>query len=101
MAQLIVVYWRDIPSQVIASAGRRNQVKVLLPDRFQEAVDTAAMRGGGRETDAYLADWRKSDPETIGDGLQEAADGKAAALEADYPPERLRALVKNGGYTPD
>ena len=101
MAQLTIVYWRDIPSQVIASAGRRNQVKVLLPDRFQEAIDTAAMRGGGRETDAYLADWRKSEPEPIGDGLQEAADAKAAALEADHSPERLRALVKNGGYAPD
>jgi hypothetical protein len=101
MAQLTVVYWRDIPSQVIASAGRRNQVKVLLPDRFQEAVDTAAMRGGGRETDAYLADWRKSEPEPCGDGLQEVADEKVAALEAAYPPERLRALVKNGGFSPD
>jgi hypothetical protein len=101
MAQLTVVYWRDIPSQVIASAGRRNQIKVLLPDRFQEAIDTAAMRGGARNTDAYLADWQKSEPEPCGDGLQAAADARAAALNADYPPERLRALVKNGGFSAD
>lgn len=101
MPQLTVVYWRDIPSQVIASAGRRNQVKVLLPDRFQEAIDTAAMRGGARETDAYLADWRKSEPEACGDSLQASADGRAAHLDAEYPPERLRALVKNGGFARD
>ncbi len=97
MATLTIVYWRDIPSQVIAKRGRRDQVKVMLPDRFQEAIDTAAMRGGGRDTDSYLADWRKSEPEECGDDLRAAAEARAADLITDYDGGRLKDLVKNGG----
>ena len=98
MATLTIVYWRDIPSQVVAAKGRRNQVKVLLPDRFQEAIDTAAMRGGARDSDAYLSDWRKSAPQDCSDDLQTEADTLARALDADYPAERLRELVKTDGH---
>ena len=59
MAQLTVIWWRDIPAQVIAKAGRAN-AKRELPQRFQDAIDRAAMRGGARETDAYLAEWRRA-----------------------------------------
>ena len=97
MAQLVVLYWRDIPSQVIASAGRRNQTKVLLPDRFQQAIDIAAMRGGGRDSDAYLAEWRKSAPIDCDDDLQSSADAEAARLDAAYDADRLKALAAAGG----
>ena len=43
MAQLTVVYWRDIPAQVIVKAGRKN-AKVQLTERFEKAIDRAAMR---------------------------------------------------------
>ena len=43
MAKLITIYWRDIPSQIVAKAGRRS-AKVRLANRFQEAIDRAAMR---------------------------------------------------------
>ena len=45
MAKLITVYWRDIPAQVTAKAGRKT-AKIQLTDRFQEAIDMAAMRAG-------------------------------------------------------
>ena len=61
MAQLFIVYWRDIPAQVIARAGRQS-AKRELTARFQEAIDRAAMRSGAHGTDAYLAEWRRSDP---------------------------------------
>ena len=63
MANLITLYWRDIPAQVIAERGRgrkRKQAKMELPRRFSVAID-------------------------------------AAALEADYTADRVRALVENGG----
>jgi hypothetical protein len=47
VAQLTVIYWRDIPAQVILRFGRTS-AKRELPARFQEAIDRAAMRGGGR-----------------------------------------------------
>jgi hypothetical protein len=49
MAKLTIVYWRDIPAQVIGKVGRRT-FKKQLSSRFQEAIDRAAMRAGtGRE----------------------------------------------------
>jgi hypothetical protein len=97
MAQLVVLYWRDIPSQVIASAGRRNQAKVLLPARFQEAIDRAAMRGKAASTDDYLAEWRRAGPVPCGEDLEAAARDAAAGLEAAYDSARLAALVAAGG----
>ena len=61
MAQLTILYWRDIPSQVIVKAGRRNE-KRLLPALFQEAIDMAAMRSGAAATDDYLEEWRRDGP---------------------------------------
>jgi len=97
MAQLVVVSWRDIPSQVIAAAGRRNQAKVMLSDRFQQAIDAAAMKGGASGTEAYLEDWHRSGPVACGDDLQGAAEAEAERLESAYDRERLRALIAAGG----
>jgi hypothetical protein len=65
MAQLIITYWRDIPSQVTVKAGRKAEKK-MLSERFQEAIDMAAMRSGAAETDDYLAEWRRSEPSGSG-----------------------------------
>ncbi len=97
MAQLIVTYWRDIPAQVTAKKGRRDQVKIVLDERFEKAIDRAAMRGGARGTDDYLAEWRKAAPVEISDDLQAEAEKAAAALEADYDEARLAELVAAGG----
>ena len=62
MAQIVTLYWRDIPAQVVAEDGRgrkRQQAKIELSRRFALAIDEAAMRGGAESTDDYLADWRK------------------------------------------
>jgi hypothetical protein len=98
MADLIVVYWRDIPRQVIVKKGRQN-AKRELSVRFEEAIDMAAMRSGAAGTDDYLAEWRKADPVPVGDDLEAEADKAVAAIEADYPRERLVALAKAGGRT--
>jgi hypothetical protein len=96
MAQLIVTYWRDIPSQVSVKAGRKEE-KRMLADRFQEAIDMAAMRGGASGTDEYLADWRRAEPVAVGDDLAAEADRAKADIEAQYDNERLKALIGNGG----
>ena len=73
MADLIIVYWRDIPAQVIVKKGRQN-AKRELPLRFTEAIDMCAMRTGAGDTDAYLAEWRKAEPVPVGDDLEAEAD---------------------------
>lgn len=96
MAQATIVYWRDIPAQVIVKAGRKS-AKIQLPERFEQAIDRAAMRSGARDTDSYLADWRRGDPEDCGDDLDAEARRIADGLEAAYDKEKVRNLVDNGG----
>ncbi len=97
MAQLQIVYWRDIPAQVMVKAGRRNQAKRELSLRFTEAIDMAAMRSGAAETDDYLEEWRRGDPVEVSDDLEAEAQSAMDAIEKDYDRDRLVALVKNGG----
>ena len=97
MAQILVIYWRDIPAQVMVKAGRRNQAKRELPLRFTEAIDMAAMRTGAAETDDYLAEWRRGDPTQVGDDMEAEAQSAMDAIEKEYDKDRLVALVKNGG----
>jgi hypothetical protein len=99
MGQLTIVYWRDIPSQVIARSGRANE-KRMLPDRFQEAIDMAAMRDGASGSDAYLADWRRTDAVPCGEDLAAEAERAAAELDANFGKDRLKALIGNGGREP-
>ena len=79
MAQLITLYWRDIPAQVVAEAGRgrkRTQAKIELHRRFALAIDEAAMRDGADSTDDYLAEWRKGEPADCSDALEAEARGR-------------------------
>jgi hypothetical protein len=99
MARVITVYWRDIPAQVIAKQGRR-AAKRVLSVRFEKAIDLAAMRSGARDTDAYLAEWRRGEPAPCGDDLEGEAAAAAERIEADYGDERLAALVRAGGREP-
>ena len=96
MATLQIVYWRDIPAQVKARAGRERGA-AQCSQRFQDAIDAAAMRAGLIGTDDYLAEWRTGDSierEGSPDGVARAA---VAELEAAYSDERLRALIANSG----
>jgi len=96
LAQLIVVFWRDIPAQVIVKAGRQT-AKRELPERFVQAIDAAAMRSGAASTDDYLADWRRADPVPCGDDLEAEAEAAMARLVAEYDKARIIKLVNNQG----
>lgn len=101
MAHLIIVYWRDIPAQVIAERGRgrkREQAKVELPVRFTHAIDMAAMRDGSEDEGAYLEGWRRADPTECGEDLEAEAKAAAEKLEAEYDGAKLKALIANGGH---
>ncbi len=96
MANLIITYWRDIPSAVSVKIGRKEE-KRMLDNRFMEAIDIAAMRSGSTDTDAYLADWRRSEPVAVSDDMMAEVEKAKAELEATYTQEKIKALIANGG----
>ena len=96
MASLIVISWRDVPAQVVVKRGR-DVAKVQLSQRFQEAVDRAAMRAGRGSSDAYLEDWRRSAPRPCGDDLAAEAAAEAARIEARFSDDALEALIRAKG----
>lgn len=96
MPDVTIVYWRDIPAQIIVGKGRRG-AKKQLSERFEQAIDRAAMKSGAAETDDYLAEWRKGDPFAVEGDPADIADAQAAKLEAEYDQERLKTLIGNDG----
>ncbi len=99
MAKLITVYWRDIPSQVIAKKGRLTS-KAKLSQRFQEAIDRAAMRAGKGSSDAYLSEGRR-EASTCGEDIEMAAKQLADLLEQHYSDDDLLALIRAKGVKTD
>ncbi|MEM7598276.1 MAG: virulence factor [Pseudomonadota bacterium] len=97
MVDVTVVYWRDIPAQVIVGKGRRG-AKKQLDERFEQAIDAAAMRLGAKDADAYLAEWRKAEPYQVEGDAAEVAEAEAARLEEEFDRERVRKLIANNGW---
>lgn len=91
-----IIYWRDIPAQIKLKEGRRRQ-SALLADRFAVAIDEAAMRAGKTGAEDYLAQWRSSDWQERNGDMPDVAARLVAELSAAYPPERLRALIRQHG----
>lgn len=97
MAEITIVFWRDIPAQIIAGSGRRG-VKKPLPERFEQAIDRCAMKVGARDSDAYLAEWRKVMIGTRDGSDAEAAEAELARILSDYDTARIAALIANNGW---
>jgi hypothetical protein len=96
---LTVIWWRDIPAQVVAK-DRRQAHKIVLHPRFQVAIDRAAMRAGLKAASDYIGEWRR-EGRACGDDLEGEANTEAAGLEARYTLEVLARLVAAGGLDPD
>ncbi len=92
-----IVYWRDIPAQLRLRSGKERYSQPLA-QRFQEAIDMAAMRADTTTTDDYLEEWRTGEAQ-VGEGdPEQMAITLAAELEAAYPQERLTRLVAKKGF---
>jgi len=100
MPQVTVVYWRDMPAQVIVKAGRKT-AKRQLPERFEQAIDRAAMKSGAAGSDDYLAEWRRGDPVPVeGSDLEALVEAEAARIDAEYDRDALKILIEAGGSAP-
>jgi hypothetical protein len=96
MAELSIISWRDIPLQAVARSGR-DSARALLPDRFQEAVDAAAMSAGLIGSDDYTEQMR-IDRSECGDDLRAEADAAAERLQAEWTDDVLRGAIRSGGF---
>jgi hypothetical protein len=97
MPDVIIVYWRDIPAQIIVGKGRA-AAKVKLTERFEQAIDRCAMKIGAKDADAYLAEWRKAEPFAVEGEQMKVAQAQAAQIEATYDTERLKSLIAADGW---
>ena len=94
-AELTVIYWRDIPAQVNAADGAAI-VRVQLAERFQQAIDAAAMQAGLVDADIYLEQWRQ-ESRPCGRDLNAEAAAEADRLETEHGPDVLARLTQSGG----
>ena len=88
MAQFQVLYWKHIPSQVVAWEGEA-KAKRMLPDYFQAAIDAFAMKDGSTEMDAYLEGWHRGPVEARDGTPDEVIDALVAELTAANPRAKL------------
>lgn len=96
--ELITISWRDIPAQITGRDGDQRH-QVVLPHRFQKAIDRAAMVADKKTAQEYVGEWQRSASAFEGDVTQ-AAETEAARIEATFPNDRLHELVNNGGWDP-
>lgn len=99
MVDVTIVYWRDIPAQVMVGKGRSGSKK-QLPEKFEQAIDRAAMKIGAAGSDAYLAEWRKAPAYPVEGEAADVVAAEAERLDGEYDRERLKALIANDGWNP-
>lgn len=88
MAKFQVMYWKHIPSQVKVWDGD-GEVKRMLPDYFQAAIDAYAMKDGSTDMDAYLDGWHWGPVEERDGAPEELLSTLVQELTAAHPRVRL------------
>ena len=83
MASYQIIAWKDVPAMVEARDGSETVTR-QLSDRFQQLIDSAAMRLGLVGQDAYLDLWARGEVQERSGSASEVADAVAAELEARF-----------------
>ena len=96
--EIVVIMWRDIPAQINGKVGD-DKHGVVLPHRFQKAIDRAAMVAGKKTAQEYVAEWRRTSQPVEGD-LVASVESLAASIDREFTNDRLYRLVDNGGWDP-
>jgi hypothetical protein len=98
-AQLVVIYWRDIPSHVNGVSGAEKHQFPLKP-RFEKAIDRAAMKAGLTEASDYVAEWRR-ESRPAGADITAEAEALAQDLDEKFPLAVLETYINNSGFAPE
>ena len=93
MAKYKILYWKGIPSQVRATDENGRSSK-QLPQRFQEAIDEAAMSLGKIGTDAYTEGFQWGEELELIGTAEEVTDTIVSELDKKHPTVDWRSLVK-------
>jgi Virulence factor len=84
MATYQIIAWKDVPS-MIEARDDAGTVTRPLSDRFQQLIDSVAMRLGIEDQDAYLDLWARGDVQERPGSATEVAEAVAAEIEARFP----------------
>lgn len=93
MAKYKILYWHEIPSQVRAK-DENGRVGKPLPERFQLAIDDAAMRAKLIGSDDYSAGFQWSDEQERPGTAEDVAEAVAAELDTKYPEIDWKAIAE-------
>ncbi|MGD2171908.1 MAG: virulence factor [Gammaproteobacteria bacterium] len=96
MAQLKIVYWRDIPGQVVIREGGRS-TRLRLPGRFMQAIERAAYRLRKKQQDALFEPWHDVTQPLDGVDIRIQARRLVQHLESHYTEEVLETLIRASG----
>ncbi len=94
-SMLTVISWRGIPAQVTARSETAT-ARAELSDRFQKAIDAAAMKAGLVDMDLYLEEWRQ-ETRPCGDDLEAEVAAEVKRLETAFSRDILLQLTRSGG----
>jgi len=95
MAKVRVIYWKDFPYGV-RGQDPSGQVTRQLPERFQEAIDAAAMASGETSQEAYQSGFTWGPAEERPGTAAEATDAAVTEILAAFPEERLTEMARRG-----
>ena len=98
-AQVIVISWRNIPAQVNAQKGR-DRSQVILPAKFQRAIDRAKRKAHIYTAQEDIAQWNRVSRPCTDDLAMEAA-AEAGRIEVQYSINHLGRLGFLGGWEPE
>ena len=95
MAKLKIVYWNDIPGQIVVRVGGRS-TRIRLSPRFMKAIERAAYRLKKQDKDALFDPWHDVEQPFNGD-IREQAKILLRQLEEQYSEEVLDKLIRASG----
>ena len=99
MANVRVMYWKEIPVQVQAQDEGARPATAPLDERFQQGVDAIAMFDGSMGSDEYLMAWEWQEYGDMEGAAQEVAEKVAARFNERFPLDfvaRIRDLQNSG-----
>jgi len=93
MAKYKILYWHGIPSQV-RSTDKNGRLGKQLPNRFQLAIDDAAMRSKQIGSDAYISAFQWTDEKERPGNAEEVALAVVAELDIKFEKIDCKGLAE-------
>jgi len=95
VAKLKIVYWNDIPGQIVIREGGRS-TRLRLSPRFMKAIERATYRLKKKDKNAVFDPWHAVDQPFKGD-VREQAKILVIQLEEQYSEAILDILIRASG----